>query len=85
MNRLLLLACLSCFSVSAMASCDEMRAQIASKLEAKGIKEFTLEIRPIKNTKDDSVPPDKETVKKKDGKVVGTCDDDRKEIIYKRL
>jgi hypothetical protein len=85
MNRLLLLVCLSGFSVSAMATCEEMKAQITAKLEAKGIKEYTLEIRPIQNTKNDSVSPGKETPKKKEGKVIGTCDDDRKEIIYKRL
>ena len=85
MNRLLLLVCLFGFSVSAMATCDEVRAQITSKLEAKGIKEYTLEIRPIKNEKDDPAAPGNETAKKKDGKVIGTCDDDKKEIVYKRL
>jgi hypothetical protein len=68
-----------------MATCDEVKAQIVSRLQSKGIKEYTLEIRPIKNTKDDPVSSGKETVKKKEGKVVGTCDDDKKEIIYKRL
>jgi hypothetical protein len=85
MNKLLLLVCMSTFSASAMATCDEMKAQISSKLETKGIKEYTLEIRPIKNEKDDPAAPDKNASKKKDGKVIGTCDDDRKEIVYKRL
>jgi hypothetical protein len=83
MNKLLLLACLSCFSVPAMASCDDLKAQIDSKLQAKGVKEYTLEVRPIK--KEEVKAPDKEASKEKDGKVVGTCEGDSKEIIYKRL
>ncbi len=89
MNKILLLACLSCFSVSAMATCDDLKAQIDSKLQAKGVKEYTLEIRPIMKTKDDAGALGKEAAKEagkeKEGKVVGTCEGDTKEVIYKRL
>ena len=83
MNKLLLLAGLSCFSATAMATCDDLKAQIDSKLQAKGIKEYTLEVRPIK--KEEVKTSDKETAKEKEGKVVGTCEGDSKKIIYKRL
>lgn len=84
MNKLLLLAVLSSFSVSAMASCDDLKAQIDSKLQAKGVKNYTLEIRPIKSAKSDAATTGKDTAKEKEGKVVGTCEGDSKEIIYTR-
>lgn len=84
MNKLLLLALLSSYSVSAMASCDTLREQIDAKLQAKGVKNYTLEIRPIKSAKNDAATSGKDASKEKDGKVVGTCEGDSKEIIYSR-
>jgi hypothetical protein len=52
----------------AAKSCEELKDEIAKKLDAKGVKGYTLEI----------VAKDKAT----EGKVVGTCDGDTKKIIY---
>ncbi len=53
-----------------MKSCEELKSEIDAKLQAKGVKSYSLEI----------VPNDKV----KDEKVVGTCDGRTKKIIYKR-
>ena len=51
-------------------SCEELKAEIAAKLDAKGVAGYSLEI------------VDKGTGA--DGKVVGTCEKGTKEIVYKR-
>lgn len=51
-------------------SCDELKAEISAKLDAKGIANYTLEI------------VDKGTAA--DGKVVGTCEKGSKQIVYKQ-
>jgi Protein of unknown function (DUF1161) len=51
-------------------SCDELKDEITKKLDAKGVKGYTLEI----------VAKDKDA----EGKIVGTCDGDTKKIMYKR-
>ncbi len=51
--------------------CEELKAEIAKKLEAKNVKSYSLEI----------VPKDQEVT---DGKVVGTCGGGTKKIIYRR-
>jgi hypothetical protein len=50
--------------------CEELKAEIAKKVEANGVKSYTLEI----------VDKDKEV----DGKVVGTCDGGTKKIVYSK-
>jgi uncharacterized protein DUF1161 len=50
--------------------CEELKNEIAAKLDAKGIKNYTLEIVPSENVKDE--------------KVVGTCDAGAKRIVYKK-
>ena len=52
-------------------SCDEVKSDIAKKLEAKGVTAYTLE----------AVPKDQEVT---DGKVVGVCEAGAKKIVYKR-
>jgi hypothetical protein len=52
-------------------SCDEVKSDIAKKLEAKGVTSYTLE----------AVPKDQEVT---DGKVVGACEAGAKKIVYKR-
>ena len=52
-------------------SCDEVKSDIAKKLEAKGVTSYTLE----------AVPKDQEVT---DGKVVGVCEAGAKKIVYKR-
>ena len=48
--------------------CEELKTEIATKLDAKGVKGYTLDI----------VAKDKDA----EGKVVGTCDGGTKKIIY---
>jgi hypothetical protein len=50
--------------------CGELKDEIAKKLDAKGVKGYTLEI----------VAKDKDA----EGKIVGTCDGGSKKIIYNR-
>ena len=50
--------------------CEELKSEIAAKLEAKQVKSYTLEI----------VAKDKEA----EGKVVGTCEGGTKKIVYRR-
>ena len=87
MRKFLLTACLLGFSVSAFASCDDLKSQIDAKLQAKGVTSYSLEIVPIAQpaaapaaASGAASAPAKET----DGKVVGTCEGDTKQIIYKR-
>jgi hypothetical protein len=49
-------------------SCDELKTEIAKKLDDKGVKGYTLDI----------VAKDKDA----EGKVVGTCEGGTKKIIY---
>ncbi|KJZ36752.1 DUF1161 domain-containing protein [Pseudomonas fluorescens] len=50
--------------------CEELKAEIAAKLDAKGVSGYSLEIV------DKGADPA--------GKVVGTCEKGTKEIVYKR-
>src|SRR6266700_1096691 len=50
--------------------CEELKDEITKKLDAKGVKGYTLEI----------VAKDKDA----EGKVVGTCDGGTKKILYNR-
>jgi hypothetical protein len=50
--------------------CEELKAEIEKKLEAKGVTSYTLEI----------VPKDQEA----EGKVVGSCEGGTKKIMYRR-
>ena len=86
MRKVLLATCLLGFSVSAIASCDDLKSQIDAKLQAKGVTSYTLDIVPIAQAAAPAAAsgvaaaPVKETA----GKVVGTCEGDTKQIIYKR-
>src|SRR3954469_20716619 len=75
MKYLLMFASLTLASSLAVAQeqrkpCEELKAEIQAKIEAKGVKGFTLEIVPNENVKDE--------------KVVGSCDGGTKKITYKR-
>ena len=94
MRNLLLAACLFSFSVSAMASCDELKSQIDAKLQAKGVTSYTLDIVPVAPaaapvaasgaTAASGAAAATAPAKAVDGKVVGTCEGDTKQIVYKR-
>lgn len=51
--------------------CEDLKSEIAAKLDAKGVKSYTLDI----------VEKDKEVT---EGKAVGTCEGGTKKIVYKR-
>ena len=73
MRSWLTLAVLLLASVGAYAAkpCQELKDEIAKKLDEKGIKFYSLEIVPAEKVKDE-------------GKVVGTCDGGKKKILYSR-
>ena len=56
---------------TAAKNCEELKSEIAKKIEANGVKTYTLDI----------VDKDKEVT---EGKVVGTCGGGTKKIVYVR-
>ena len=59
-----------CARAQAAKACEKLKTEIAAKLDAKGVKSYTLEI----------VAKDKDA----EGKVVGTCGGGTMKIMYKR-
>lgn len=57
-----------CVSAQGAKSCDELKSEIAAKLDAKGVKGYTLDI----------VPKDQDA----EGKQVGACEGGSKKIMY---
>jgi hypothetical protein len=51
--------------------CEELKSEIAKKIEANGVKNYTLTIVPAADVKTDD-------------NVVGSCDGGTKRIVYKR-
>ena len=72
MKRVLVVAALMSMSVSAYAAkpCEELKGEIAAKLDAKGVKNYTLDIVP--------------TADVGDKKVVGSCEAGAKKVVYVR-
>jgi hypothetical protein len=72
MKNLLVFAALAlaCAAAQAAKPCDELKAEIASRLDAKGVKGYVLEV----------VPGDQAGGKK----VVGSCDAGARKITYAR-
>jgi hypothetical protein len=87
MRNMLIAACLASFSATAMASCDDVKSQIDAKLQAKGITSYSLDIVPVAPAAAapaaasgvTAAPP-----KAPEGKVVGNCEGETKQIVYKR-
>ncbi|HEU5239775.1 MAG TPA: DUF1161 domain-containing protein [Pyrinomonadaceae bacterium] len=50
--------------------CEELKKEIAAKLDEKGVKNYTLDIVPAESVKDETV--------------VGSCDAGTKRIVYKK-
>jgi hypothetical protein len=73
MRSFLTIVVLLLTSVAAYAAkpCEELKAEIAKKLDDRGIKFYLLEIVPAEKVKDE-------------GKVVGSCDGGKKKILYSR-
>ncbi|MBI5042151.1 MAG: DUF1161 domain-containing protein [Gammaproteobacteria bacterium] len=55
--------------VAAMKDCEELKTEIAAKLDAKGVKDCTLTVVPAAEIKADA-------------KVVGSCEGGSKRIVY---
>ena len=73
MKKFLLAVGLLSIAGTALAAgkpCEELKSEIAAKLDAKGVSGYSLEV------------VDKGAAA--DGKVVGTCEGGAKEIVYKR-
>lgn len=60
----------SAYAQTAAKPCEELKAEIAKKVEANGVKSYTLDV----------VAKDTNT----EGKVVGTCEGGTKKIVYRR-
>jgi len=69
----LLFASASVFAQAAKP-CEDLKAEIAKKLDAKGVKVYSLDI----------VAKDADTDKDAEAKVVGTCEGGTKKIVYRR-
>lgn len=69
-NIIALALCLAAGPVLAQKNCEELKTAIAAKVDAKGVKNYQLEIVPA-----DAV---------KDQKVVGSCENGKKKILYKK-
>ncbi len=67
---LLALATLACPTLATATGCEEVKAQIAAKLDAKGVKNYTLEAVASDEVQDQTV--------------VGTCDGGKQKVVYKR-
>ena len=60
----------ACSYAQAPKTCEDLKTEIAAKLDAKGVKSYTLEI----------VAKDQDA----EGKVVGSCEGGTKKIVYRR-
>lgn len=61
----------ACSYAQGPKACEELKTEIAAKLDAKNVKGYTLDI----------VDKDKDVT---DGKAVGTCEGGSKKIIYRK-
>jgi hypothetical protein len=71
MMMLVLLLVVSVPAEAARKACDELKQEIAAKIEAKGVKSYTLDVVAV-----DAAAP---------GKVVGSCDGGTQRIVYQRI
>lgn len=73
-TSLLLLLIVPCMAQAQAAStlkpCSELKSEIAAKIEANGVKAYTLTILPANTTTDD--------------RIVGSCDGGTQRIAYRR-
>ena len=69
-SALTLSIALTTTSAFAQKPCEELKAEIAAKIEAKGVKTYTLDIVPAEDTGDE--------------RIVGSCEGGSKKITYRR-
>jgi hypothetical protein len=76
MKLLLTIAALSLTSLPVCAQtakpCDDLKAEIAKKIDANGVKSYSLDVMPNDQAKDAT------------GKVVGSCEGGTKKIVYSK-
>ena len=60
----------ACSYAQGPKACEDLKSEIAAKLDAKGVKSYSLDI----------VPKDQDS----DDKVVGTCEGGTKKIVYRK-
>lgn len=65
------LAVPACSYAQAPKACDELKTEISTKLDGKGVKGYSLDV----------VAKDAEVT---EGKVVGTCEGGTKKVVYKK-
>ena len=72
MKKIVALLALSLITLPALAEkrCEELKSEIAAKLEAKGVKKYQLDIVAAGDTKD--------------RKVVGSCEGGKKRLTYRK-
>jgi uncharacterized protein YdeI (BOF family) len=72
MKTLIAVAAFLVIATPALAAkpCEELKSEIDAKLQAKGVKSYTLTVMPSESVKDE--------------KVVGSCEGGTKKIIYQR-
>ena len=61
----------ACAHAQGPKACEELKTEIAAKLDAKGVKSYSLDI----------VAKDADVT---DGKVIGTCEGGAKKIVYRK-
>jgi len=66
-----LVSLLATSAVAAVKPCEELKAEIEAKIQARGVASYTLEIVPNSEVKDQNM-------------VVGSCDAGTKKIIYQK-
>ena len=71
-SALALLAIIASTSAAARKPCDELKAEIDTKIRANGVPEFSLDI------------VDQAVAEQSAGKIVGQCDGGSKRIVYLR-
>lgn len=70
MVLMLLMMSFATYAQAAVKPCEELKEEIAAKIEAKGVPSYTLTIVPIND--------------EAEGKEVGTCEGGTKKIMYVR-
>ncbi|MCI5120630.1 MAG: DUF1161 domain-containing protein [Candidatus Electrothrix sp. AUS4] len=79
MRWLFLLALLTCYSSqvnAAIKPCEELKEEIAAKMDAKGVQSYELTIVKSEETENGTVV---------EGKIVGSCEGGTKKILYTKV
>lgn len=87
MRTAVLLISLAVITFPALADilpCEQLKARVDEKLQAKGVQTYTLEVMPVESPNTGTTSGVPQTSKGNNGKVVGTCDGGTKRVIYTR-